>query len=145
MNPVEEPGFGNAPVVVLDAGVPLAQRHPRHRAHTRAKELLERGRRGRARLVMSVVNLAETLQHSRAYERETGVDVVALLRSFGVSFERPDVAVARRVAELADLPEASLGDRFAAATAPAHRGRLVTTDSSLAAALRRRGFPVTWI
>jgi predicted nucleic acid-binding protein len=88
---------------------------------------------------MSTVNLAEVLQHGRAYSRDTGVDLVALLESFAVAAHALDLEVARRVAALAGWPEASLADRFAAATAEQRRARLYTTDSVLATAARRHG------
>jgi predicted nucleic acid-binding protein len=92
---------------------------------------------------MSTVNLAEVLQHGRAYSRDTGVDLVALLESFAVSAHAPDVEVARRVAALAAWPEVSLADRFAAATAEHLRARLYTTDSVLATGARRHGLACT--
>jgi hypothetical protein len=41
--------------------------------------LLDPGASRRAALSISAVNLAEALQHSRAYSRETGVDVACTL------------------------------------------------------------------
>jgi predicted nucleic acid-binding protein len=92
---------------------------------------------------VSVVNLAEVLQHSRDYVKATGVDPVSLLEGFRIAIHVPDVALARRVAELASLEDTSLADRFAAATAEALGARLYTTDSMLAAALKPRRLPVT--
>jgi len=128
---------------VLDAGVVLARLDPTRRGHRRAIALLDPGASRRAALHISAVNLAEALQHSRAYSRETGVDLVALLSSFAVSVHAPDVEVARRAAALAAWPEASLADRFAAATAEHLRARLYTTDGVLAAAARRHGLACT--
>jgi len=128
---------------VLDAGVVLARLDPTRRGHRRAIALLDPGASRRAALHISAVNLAEALQHSRTYSRETSVDLVALLSSFAVSVHAPDIEVARRVAALAAWPEASLADRFAAATAEHLRARLYTTDGVLAAAARRHGFACT--
>lgn len=128
---------------VLDAGVVLARLDPSRRGHRRAIALLDPGASRRAVLYISAVNLAEALQHSRAYSRDTGVDIVALLESFAVSVHAPDFEVARRVAALATWPGVSLADRFAAATAERFRARLYTTDGVLAAAARRHGLACT--
>lgn len=128
---------------VLDAGVVLARLDPARRGHRRATALLDPGASRRGALRISAVNLAEVLQHTRAYSRDTGVDLVALLESFAVSVHAPDVELARRVAALATWPEASLADRFAAATAEHLRARLYTTDRALASAARRHGLACT--
>jgi len=136
-------GSASGTTGVLDAGVVLARLDPSRRGHRRAIALLDPGASRRAALHMSTVNLAEVLQHGRAYSRDTGVDLVALLESFAVSAHAPDVEVARRVATLATWPEVSLADRFAAATAEHLRARLYTTDSVLATAARRHGLACT--
>jgi len=136
-------GSGSGTAGVLDAGVALARLDPARRGHRRAIALLDPGPARRAVLHMSTVNLAEVLQHGRAYSRDTGVDLVALLESFAVSVHAPDVEVARRVAALAAWPEVSLADRFAAATAEHLRARLYTTDGVLATAARRHGLACT--
>jgi len=136
-------GSSSATAGVLDAGVVLARLDPARRGHRRAIALLDPGASRRAALHISAVNLAEALQHGRAYSRDTGVDLVALLASFAVSVHAPDAEVARRVAGLATWPEVSLADRFAAATAEHLRARLYTTDGVLATAARRHGLACT--
>jgi hypothetical protein len=79
--------------------------------------LFASGARGAARLHISIVNLAEALQHSRAYSEATGVDLIAVLGGFDVTITAPDVDIARRVTDLSVLGDASLADRFALATA----------------------------
>ena len=136
-------GSASGTAGVLDTGVVLARLDPSRRGHRRTIALLDPGASRRTALHISAVNLAEALQHSRAYSRDTGVDIVALLGSFAVSVHSPDVEIARRVAALAAWPEASLAGRFAAATAEHLRARLYTTDGDLAAAARRHGLPYT--
>lgn len=136
-------GRASESVGVFDAGVVLARLDPARRGHRRATALLDPGASRPAALHMSAVNLAEALQHSRAYSRETGVDLVALLASFAVSVHAPDAVVARRVAALATWPDVSPADRFAAATAEHLRARLYTTDGVLATAARRHGLACT--
>jgi predicted nucleic acid-binding protein len=128
---------------VVDAGVVLARLDRRRRSYARVTELFNRSARRDTTLYLSIVNLAEVLQHGRRYSEATGLDLVALLAAFRVELHRPDVGVARRVAELATLEDTSLADRFAAATAEALDARLYTTDSTLVTALRRRKVPVT--
>lgn len=126
-------------VGVLDAGVALAWLQRRHRAFSRVEGLFEGCRRGGGGLVLSVVNLAEVLIHTADLARDTGCDVVALLRAAGVRLHMPDEAVARRAARL----RASLADAFAAATAQELRARLHTTDRELVGQLAGTRFPVT--
>ena len=128
---------------VLDAGIVLARLDRRRRSHARIVTLLDRGRRGHAVLYLSVVNLAEVLEHGRAYSRETGLDLAALLTGFGVQLHAPDAGTARAAAELAAYPDLSLADRFAAATAHVLHARLHTTDPVLARSLRRGPIPVS--
>jgi predicted nucleic acid-binding protein len=128
---------------VLDAGVLIGRLDPRRRGHAEISGLLDRSAQGSVSLYMSVVNLAEVLQHSRGYIKATGVDPISLLEGFRIAIHLPDVALARRVAELASLEDTSLADRFAAATAEALGARLYTTDSALASALKPRRLPVT--
>ncbi|MGH9366115.1 MAG: PIN domain-containing protein [Thermoanaerobaculia bacterium] len=128
---------------VLDAGVLLARLDPERRSHAEIVALLNASAEGRILLWISVVNLAEVLEHSRDYRRSTGVDPVALLDAFRVSLHAPDLATARRVAELSAIEDASLADRFAAATADVLGARLYTTDRTLEKALRRRRRSVT--
>jgi len=130
-------------VGVVDAGVVLARLDRRRRSHGRIAELFQRSALGRIALYLSVVNLAEVLQHGRRYSEATGVDLVAFVAAFRVNLHRPDVDVVRRVARLAEIEDTSLADRFAAATAEALDARLYTTASTLATALRRRKVPVT--
>ena len=92
---------------------------------------------------MSIVNLAEALQHARPYTEATGVDLVAVLTGYDVMITAPDVEVARGVARLSALADASLADRFALATAQALGARLHTTDRVLAALARRCQVPAT--
>lgn len=130
-------------VGVADAGVVLARLDRRDSAHAAAAALFERSAAGRVALYVSVVNLAEVFQHAQAYVRATGLDPVALLGAFNVVIHSPGVDVARQVARLGTLGALSLADRFAAATALVLDARLHTTDTVLAAALRRRRQPVT--
>lgn len=111
----------------------LARLDRRRRAHARIAELFDRCRQGDLMLHLSVVNLAEVLQHGRPYADATGLDLITLLSAFRVQLHRPDATVARRAAELASLEDASLGDRFAIATAEVLGARLYTTDTTLAA------------
>lgn len=124
-------------VGVIDAGVILTRLDRRRRSHPAAVTLFASSIRGTTRLHVSIVNLAEALQHSRAYSQATGVDVIAVLASFEVVITTPDVDVARRVAELSSLGDASLADRFALATAQMLSARLHTTDRVLAGLARR--------
>jgi predicted nucleic acid-binding protein len=128
---------------VVDAGVVLTRLDRRRRSHAAAVALFASGARGAARLHMSVVNLAEALQHSRAYREATGTDLIAVLRWFGVIIATPDVDIARSVADLSALEDASLADRFALATTQALGARLHTTDRVLAGLARRCRLPTT--
>ena len=130
-------------VGVVDAGVILTRLDRRRRSHAKAVALFERGGRGTTRLHMSIVNLAEALQHSRAYSEATSVDLVAVLGGFDVTITVPDVDIARRVADLSVLGDASLADRFALATTQALGARLHTTDRVLAGLARRCRLPTT--
>ena len=130
-------------VGVVDAGVILTRLDRRRRSHAAAMARFASSARGGIRLHISVVNLAEALQHSRAYSEATGVDVVAVLSGFGVIITAPDVDIARRVAGLSALVDASLADRFALATAQALGARLHTTDRVLAGLARRCRVPTT--
>lgn len=128
---------------VLDAGVVLVRLDRRHRSHQRVADLFDRSADSEVNLLISAVNLAEILEHAREYSRQTGLDVVALLSSYRIGVHSPDVETARRVAHLAGLPDASLADRFALATAEWNGSRLYTTDHPLAAVARKRKVPVT--
>lgn len=143
MKRVGRRGSASTNVGVLDAGVVLIRLDRRHRSHTAVIELFARAADSRLALHLSVVNLAEVLQHSANYGRATGLDVVAMLCAFSISIHRPDTDVARRAAALASWPDASLADCFAAATAATLGARLYTTDGTLAASLERERQPVT--
>jgi predicted nucleic acid-binding protein len=126
-------------VGVLDAGIVLGWMAPRHRARSRLEALFAASRAGRARLVISLVNVAEVLIHADEVAHATGVDPVALLRGFGVELHAPDEAVVRRVATL----PTSLADGFAAGTALELRARLHTTDRELVSQLRGKRLAVS--
>jgi len=143
MKPGGGRGLPNVRAGVLDAGVVLARLDRQRRSHAAIVALLNASADGRIRLWISVVNLAEVLEHSRDYRRETGIDPVALLDAFRISPHSPDIATARRVAELSDVQDASLGDRFAVATADILGARLYTTDRALERTLRKRRRTVT--
>lgn len=128
---------------VLDAGIVLARLERGHRAHEKSVDLFDRGRESAMSLSVSVVNLAEALQHSRRYCEATGLDLVSFLEAYRIRVHTPDVQVARRAALLAYLEDASLADRFAVATAELLGARLYTTDTALAKALARQRFPCT--
>jgi predicted nucleic acid-binding protein len=128
---------------VVDAGVILTRLDRRRRSHPRSVELFAASARGAIALHLSILNLAEVLQHTRAYTEATGVDVTAVLAEFDVTFSHPDVDVARRVAALSALPDTSLADRLALATAQMLRARLHTTDRTLAGVARQCRVPVT--
>lgn len=130
-------------VGVVDAGVILARLDRRRRSHARTVALFGSSGRGALRLHVSAVNLAEALEHGQPYIEATGVDLVAVLTAFEVTIVSPDVDVARRVARLSHLRDASLADRFALATAEALGARLHTTDRVLAGLARRSRLPVT--
>jgi predicted nucleic acid-binding protein len=130
-------------VGVVDAGVILTRLDRRRRSHAATIALFASSARGTAHLHVSIVNLAEALQHSRAYSEATGVDVISVLAGFDVIITAPDVDVARRVAHLSALGHASLADRFALATAQALGARLHTTDRVLAGFARRCRLPTT--
>jgi predicted nucleic acid-binding protein len=128
---------------VLDAGIVLTRIDRRRRSHPRVVHLLDRSQAGRALLYLSVVNLAEVLEHGREYSQATGLDLTTLVTGFGVRLHLPDAATARAAAALATSPDLSLADRFAAATARVLRARLHTTDPVLARAMRRESIPVS--
>ena len=128
---------------VVDAGVVLVRLVLQRRSHAVATKLLDRCARGELSLSISVVNLAEVLQHTRRYTQATGLDVVVLLRGYRVAFHSPDVRIARDVAILASAADLSIADRFAIATATALKARVYTTDGVLARALEDRRLPVT--
>lgn len=136
-------GGESTSVGVLDAGIVLVRLDRRYASHTKVCRLFEGSADARLTLQMSTVNLAEVIQHAQCYSQATGLDPVALLHAFSVALHRPDLEVARRAAALASWPDASLADRFAAATAAAVRGRLYTTDRALAEAMRRDRLPVS--
>lgn len=127
---------------VLDAGVVLARLDPRRRGHAQAARLLTPGASSRD-LFISAVNLAEALQHAREWQRATGADLVAVLATLGVDVHAPDASTARRAADLADLADLSLADRFVLATAQSLAARLWTTDDVVAGAARRLRVAVT--
>lgn len=128
---------------VLDAGVVLARLDRRRRSHKAVRTLFDRCARGQIRLVLSMVNLAEALQHARDYEASSGLDVVAFLRGHDVVLHSPDVQIVRRVAELAAMDDVSLADRFVMATAQILSSRLYTTDPTLLRLCQQRRLPVT--
>ena len=124
-------------VGVVDAGVILTRLDRRRRSHAVTIALFASSARAATRLHMSIVNLAEALQHSRSYSKATGVDLIAVLGGFDVIITAPDVDIARRAADLSGLGDASLADRFALAMAQALGARLHTTDRVLARLARR--------
>jgi predicted nucleic acid-binding protein len=128
---------------VLDAGVVLARLDRRRRSHAQVVDLFRRSSSNQIALHLSVVNLAEVLEHARPYSEGTGVDLVALVGAYRIELHRPDAEVARVVARLASHPNLSLADRFAAATAEVLAARLYTTDTVLAGAIDRRKVRVT--
>ncbi len=129
-------------VAVVDAGVVLSHLDARRPGHVEAAALFARVARGEVALHVSLVNLAEVLTHARGYIQDIGADPVALVAGVGGSFAAPDVTTARLVATLADLPDASLADRFLVATAIQLGARIYTTDATLAAAVKaRKGLP----
>jgi predicted nucleic acid-binding protein len=141
-NPVAVPEPAN--VGVVDAGIVLTRLDRRRRSHAATVTLFESSLRGTASLHLSVVNLAEALQHAQAHADDTGVDVVAVLSGFGVAIAVPDVGTARSVAALSRrLVDVSLADRFALATAQALGARLHTTDRVLAGVARRCRVPTS--
>ena len=127
------------PIAVLDAGVAIGWIQGRARSKAKIASLFAAGRARRLDLVMSTVNLAETLKHTADLSQETGVDPVVLLAGQGVRFHEPGEAVARRVAKL----RTSIADGFATATAQELRARLHTTDAELAEQLTRTRVRVT--
>jgi predicted nucleic acid-binding protein len=127
------------PVGVIDAGIAIGWLQGGHRASARLAGLLTASRLGKAALVISVVNLAEVLLHTRDLSRATGIDPVAFLRGCGVRIHGPDETVARRVARL----PTSLADGFAAGTAQELGGRLHTTDRELVRRLRGSGLLIS--
>ena len=137
------PDAAREPRGVLDAGVVLARLDPSRRSHKAVRELFDRCTQGKIRLMLSMVNLAEALQYARDYQTSTGFDLIAALRSYDVALHSPDLPVVRRVAELAVIHDASLGDRFAMATAQINKSRLYTTDPTLLKYCRQRKLPVT--
>jgi predicted nucleic acid-binding protein len=130
-------------VGVVDAGVILTRLDRRRRSHVRTVALFASSERRASALHVSAVNLAEALEHARGYTEATGVDLVAVLTAFAVTVVSADVDIARRVARLGHLDDASLADRFALATADALGARLHTTDRVLAGFARRSRIPVT--
>lgn len=130
-------------VGVVDAGVILTRLDDRRRSHRAAVALFASSTRGSTRLHVSVVNLAEALEHSRGAAESTGLDLIAVIGGFDVTISSPDIDIARRVARLSVLEDVSLADRFALATAQALDARLHTTDRVLAACARRLRLPVT--
>lgn len=124
-------------VAVLDAGVVLTRLDAGRRGAREVDRLFRVVERAPGSLLISTVNLAEVLEHSAGYMKDTGIDVVALLESMGVRFHAPDPATARRAAVLNRLQGLSLADRFAVATAQSLSARLHTSDRELAAAVRQ--------
>ena len=137
------PAFRSASAGVLDAGVVMARLESTHRAHHAVRPIFERSLRRETRLHISVVNLAEVLQHARPIVTALGLDPVAFLTGFDIFLHSPDTDIARRVADLAELEDVSLADRFAAATALALGARLYTTDAALVRALKPLRLPIT--
>ena len=128
---------------VVDAGVVLTRLDRRRRSHHEVLTLFHRSARDRIGLHISVVNLAEVLQHSQRYTAVTGVDPIHVLHASGIAIHRPDVDVAKSAALLGSLGDVSLADRFALATASVLGARLHTTDRVLADWARRRRILVT--
>jgi predicted nucleic acid-binding protein len=115
----------------------------RRRSHPRVVALFDRCSRGELALSLSTVNLAEVLEHGRSYSDATGLDLVAMVTGYRIELVAPDAETARVAARFAGLPDLSLGDRFAAATARVLGARLHTTDPALLHAFRRGPVPVT--
>jgi predicted nucleic acid-binding protein len=136
-------GLVRKSVGVVDAGVVLTRLDRRRRSHEASVALFASSARGAVRLHVSVVNLAEVLQHARPYSETTGVDVISVLAGFDVVLNAPDVEVARRVAGLSVFQDAPLAERFALATAQVLGARLHTTDRILAGLARRCQVPAT--
>ena len=126
-------------LAVIDAGIAIGWIQGRPRFQAKLDRLLLACRNGQTELVISVVNLAEVLIHTRELSRATGVDALALLTASRVRVHHPDEAIARRVAKL----RTSLADGFAAATAQELGARLHTTDRELVRQLRGTRLPVT--
>lgn len=143
MRPGGRPEPTTGAVGVLDAGVVLTWLDRRRRAHPKVVELFDRCKRAEATLYLSVVNLAEVLQHGRHYSEAVGLDLVTLISAFGIQLHGPDATVARRVAALATLDDTSLADRFALATAETLGARLYTTEGTLAKYRARLKVPFT--
>lgn len=133
----------SVPAGVLDAGVVLTRLDRRRRGHDAACALFDRSAANQIRLHISVVNLAEVLEHASGYSNATGLDPASLLSSYRIALHGPDLAVARMAARFAGSRDLSLADRFALATAHALSGRLHTTDPDVVAAARRLRIPVT--
>lgn len=97
--PSTNPGGVPVPenVGVVDAGVILTRLDRRRRSHAEATALFASSARGAARLDVSIVNLAEALQHARAYSEATGVDLIAVLAGFDVRLVQRTRGVAAAV------------------------------------------------
>lgn len=143
MTPAGGHGSGSARAGVLDAGVVLTRLDRHRRSHREVVALFDRSARGAVALSISIVNLAEVLEHARLYADATGIDPVAVLTAFKIGIDSSDLDVARRVALLSSLADASLADRFAIATAQAQGAKLHTTDLTLARAAVRLRLSVT--
>ncbi len=126
-------------LAVIDAGIAIGWLQRRPKSFRKLDALFKACRKRSARIVISVVNLAEVFRHTADWRRETGTDPLAVLRAFGVEVHRPDETVAFRVAQL----PTSIADGFAAATALELAARLYTTDAELVEQLRGSRLAVT--
>jgi predicted nucleic acid-binding protein len=118
---------------VLDTDVVIAaldRRDAHHRAAARSvEELLGR----KVRLLLSLINYAETLVRPAEDERtlRTAIDAIATL---GIELVAPTPTIARDAARYRAL-NVSLTDGFAMATAKAHDATLATFDRRVRRAL----------
>ena len=124
---------------VVDAGVAVGWIQGKHRSFRRIQELFDACRSEKLDLVISPVNLVEVLIHTAEASRASGVDSLALLKSWNVQVHIPDEAIARRTARL----PTSLAGGFAAATALELSARLHTTDEEFIRQLRGRRISIT--
>ena len=122
---------------VLDTDVVIAALDRRDAHHREAADILEAMIESGTRLMLSLINYAETLVKPAEEERTLGaaIDAIAAL---GIELVAPTPTIARDAARYPNLG-VSLADGFAMATAGAHKATLASFDHRVRRALPHAG------
>jgi predicted nucleic acid-binding protein len=125
---------------VLDTDVLIAVLDRRDVHHTAGAEAIRAMAEDDIRLLVSLINYAETLVRPADDER-TFAEAVRAIEALGVELVPPTAAMARDAARLRGL-NVSLADGFALATARAHGASVASFDRRVRRALAAAGIPL---